>query len=312
MNGKELTGSGPGGRRCAAQRAEAGAGALLPSCMRLSRVQSSCVQSSCMRLFCLLLIFLGPVVRPVSLQAQPREVPFREGESLTYAVNYRWGGVSTDVGEATASLRYEDDRFHAVVEGSTYKFYDLFFKVRERFESKFDGRTLRPVWFHRDTHEGKYEVTNLYHFEPQGYGIRAQVRKSTRPPRDTLLQGNANTYDLVSLFYVCRTLDFSKVPTGVQQPVSFAIDASVYNLYYIYHGPEVKKIPGLGTFRTLKFTARVVAGEVFTGKEEMTIWVTDDGNKIPLLFESPIIVGKVSGRLMKWDGLKYPLTSKIK
>ena len=56
----------------------------------------------------------------------------------------------------------------------------------------------------------------------------------------------------------------------------------------------------------------VVTGEVFSGKDYITLYVTDDSNHIPLLFESPILVGKVVGVITKWDGLKYNLTSQIK
>ena len=56
----------------------------------------------------------------------------------------------------------------------------------------------------------------------------------------------------------------------------------------------------------------VVTGDVFSGKDELTIYVTNDDNKIPLLFESPILVGKVYGRLTTFSNLRYPLTSKIK
>lgn len=68
----------------------------------------------------------------------------------------------------------------------------------------------------------------------------------------------------------------------------------------------------MGQFRTLKFAARVVAGEVFSGKEELTIWVTDDRNRVPLMFETPIKVGSVVGRLSTFKNLKHPLTSKIR
>ena len=109
-----------------------------------------------------------------------------------------------------------------------------------------------------------------------------------------------------------RTIDFDSIPLGERQPISFAIDDDVYNFHYVFVGKEEKKIKGLGTFNTLKFHVRLVAGSVFTGKDEMTIWVTDDENKVPLLFESPIIVGKVQGRLTEYSNLKGPLTSKIK
>ena len=60
-----------------------------------------------------------------------------------------------------------------------------------------------------------------------------------------------------------------------------------------------------------KFAVRLVAGSVFTGKDEMSVWVTDDQNKVPVMFESPIIVGKVQGRLASFKNLTAPLTSKI-
>lgn len=255
---------------------------------------------------------LFSLVFSCGLKGQPRELPYKDGETLHYAMNYKWGGINTDVGSATVQLEYGDGIFHAVVEGHTFKFYDIFFKVREHFESRFYAQTLRPASFYRDTYEGKHSMKNIYNFDKENYNIHATVQKNDRPPRDTVLPGTASTYDLVTLFFACRTLDFSKIPTDVPQPISFAIDTDIYDLYYIYKGKEVKKIQGLGTFKTLKFSAKLVAGDVFTGKEEMTIWITDDENKIPLLFESPIIVGKVSGRLTEWEELKYPVTSKIK
>ena len=69
---------------------------------------------------------------------------------------------------------------------------------------------------------------------------------------------------------------------------------------------------GLGKVRTIKFAARLLAGEVFTGEEDMMIWVTDDENRIPVLFEAPILVGTASGRLKSYSGLKYPFSSLVK
>lgn len=241
---------------------------------------------------------------------------FDHGERLVYIINYTWGFVKTDVGEASVTLTRKRNQnygeyFHSVIKGNTYRFYDVFFKVRDLFESKFSVINGRPFYFHRDVSEGKYTMINTYHFNPD-YTINATVKRKDAPARDTLLKGRECTFDLVSLFYFSRNIDFSKIPAGKEQPISFAIDDDVFELYYRLIGPEVKRIQGLGQFNTLKFAARVVAGEVFTGEEEIIIWVSDDKNKIPLLFETPIIVGKVTGRLFLHENLKHPLTSKIK
>lgn len=243
--------------------------------------------------------------------AQENNVPYKNGESLTYVMNYKWGSVNTDVGEAITNLKVEGDNFHSIITGNTYKFYDVFFKVREHFESKFTNGEVKPIWFYRDSQEGKYRMRNTFNFNPDN-SINAIIQRYENPPKDTLLKGKGNTFDIVSLFYKVRSINYDTVPRNIHRPISFAIDADVFNFYYIYKGKAVKKIKGLGTFNTLVFSVRLVAGSVFTGKEEMTIWVTADDNKIPLLFESPVIVGTVSGRLKSYSNLKYPLTSKIK
>lgn len=257
----------------------------------------------------LALLFLLAVI---PAKGQNSDIPYIDGESLTYVINYKWGAVDTDVGEAVTNLSYKDGMFHSIITGKTYKFYDVFFRVREHFESKFYEEPMRPHYFYRDSQEGKYRMRNTFLFNPDDYTIKAKIQKYERVPKDTVLQGSVNTFDIPSLFYKVRRIDFDSVALGVKQPISFAIDDDVYNFYYILIGREVKKIKGMGTFNTLKFAVRLVAGSVFTGKDEMFIWVTDDENKIPLLFESPILVGRVQGRLIDYKNIKSPLTSKIK
>lgn len=162
------------------------------------------------------------------------------------------------------------------------------------------------MYFHRDIHEGKYTIRNYYHWNDSTHAISAEVIKTDRTI-DTLLPGHGCTFDILTLFYNARNMDLEALEAGVNNPVSFAIDEEIFDIYFRYIGREEKRIPGLGVCRTLKFAAKVVAGEVFSGEQEMLIWVSDDMNRVPLLFESPIIVGSVFGRLSAWDGLRYPL-----
>ena len=213
------------------------------------------------------LIFLFPTV---NCKAQ-EELPFKSGETVAYTLNYTWGGVLTDVGSAVCQLSYEDGEYHAVINGYTFKFYDIFFKVRERFETKFSPTTLRPSYFYRSAAEGKYRMKNTFYFNNRNYTIKSITQKYDRQPFDTVLQGSPNTFDLLSLYYHSRTLSFGNIPIGQKQPINFVIDKEIYNLYFIYLGKAVKKVPGYGTFRTMKFAVRVVAGNVFSGKDDMLI-----------------------------------------
>ncbi|MCY7327202.1 MAG: DUF3108 domain-containing protein, partial [Saprospiraceae bacterium] len=63
-------------------------------------------------------------------------------------------------------------------------------------------------------------------------------------------------------------------------------------------------------YNTLKFQPDVIAGNVFKEGEGMSVWVSDDQNRIPLLIESPVSVGSVKMVLKEYWGLKYDFTAK--
>lgn len=253
---------------------------------------------------------------PVST-VEEDELVFQAGEKLTFTMHYEWGAINSDVGTGTVVLdtvRYNGIKaFHCSVYGKTTRLYDLFFKVREDFDAWFACDGLRPLKFTRDTHEGHYVAKNTYIYdwnavEPH---IDADVYSSSSGQRYLELPLTPCTYDLPSLFFLARNMDMDNLVPGKKYPMTFAIDDDVYNVYFILYGRETIKVKGLGTVKTIKFAARLLAGEVFTGEEDMMIWVTDDDNRIPVCFEAPILVGTASGRLKSCSGLKHPFTALI-
>lgn len=239
---------------------------------------------------------------------------FGSGERLSFSVRYKWGLINSVVGFAEVVLKDTTGAggrmyYHCVAQGRTANFFDRIFKVREHFESWFSMDDLRPAAFIRDTKEGNYIAKNLFLWNRDDESIVADVFSSSRGQRYLVLPGRDYTYDLLTLFYFARNIDFDKCEENVRYPISFAIDDDIYDLYFVMLGREKLKLKGKGTYNTIKFAARLVAGEVFSGKEDMLIWVTDDRNRIPVYFKSPVIVGEVSGMIESYSGLKYPMLS---
>lgn len=243
------------------------------------------------------------------------DLAFGAGERLTFTVHYKWGAVNSDVGTGTVSLdtvTFNGEKaFRCTVYGRTSRLYDIFFKVREDFRSWFSCDGLRPLKFTRDTQEGGYRAKNTYVYdwssaEPH---INADVYSTSSGERTLELPLTPCTYDLPALFFFARNMDMENVETGRRYPMTFAIDDDIYNVYFIMLGRETRKVKGLGTVRTVKFAAKLLAGEVFTGEEDMLIWISDDDNRVPVYFEAPILVGTASGRLSGYEGLKHPFSS---
>lgn len=242
---------------------------------------------------------------------------YKAGEKMDFTMHYTWGMIDSDVGSATVNLdtvRFNGEKaFLCSVYGKTTRMYDLFFKVREDFKSWFSVDGLRPLKFTRDTFEGKYVAKNTYIYDWNAADphIIADVYSSSRGQRNMELPLTPCTFDLPALFFFARNIDMEKVEPGKRYPMTFAIDDDIYNVYFIFYGPETIKVKGLGTVKTIRFAAKLLAGEVFTGEEDMMIWISDDENRVPVYFEAPILVGTASGRMSGCSGLKYPFSALI-
>lgn len=235
---------------------------------------------------------------------------------MYFSMHYEWGAINSDVGTADVVLDGTSfngiPAFHCKVNGRTSRFYDFFFRVREDFQSWFTMDGLRPLKFTRDTEEGKYAAKNTYMYTPQDTVILADVYSSSRGWRSLTLPLDKCTFDLPALFYFARNMNMNVVTPEVRYPMTFAIDDDVYNVHFILHGRETVRVRGLGTVRAIRFSARLLAGEIFRKDTDMTIWISDDDNRLPVLFEAPILVGKASGRLVNVSGLKHPFSSLVK
>ena len=265
----------------------------------------------------LFLIFL--LIPPLSKSQESNctipDVPFKAGETVTYRAVYSWGFVWVNAGDVL--FRVYDTTYsqkpaiYFKSYGWSLKQYDWFFKVRDRFESIVDPETLQPFWFERDTHEGGFTAYNHYVINRSKNELDIISYNSDRPYKHEYLPLKPCTFDVLSAIYYCRTLSFNGLNIGDKIPLTMAIDNEIFDLYVKYLGKERLETRDGMVFNTIKFSALLVEGTIFKGGEDLTVWVTDDQNRIPLLVEAKILVGSVKAVITGMENLKYPLTSLI-
>jgi hypothetical protein len=117
--------------------------------------------------------------------------------------------------------------------------------------------------------------------------------------------------DILSAIYYCRSYDVSQMAANDEFKVKFMLDDTIYSTKVVYMGKETIKT-GMGKIRCIKLKPQVLTGNVFKDPYPVTLWVTDDKNKIPVLAESAIIVGKVKLELTYYEGLRNPFAAMVK
>ncbi|MBI5217910.1 MAG: DUF3108 domain-containing protein [Bacteroidia bacterium] len=261
-------------------------------------------------------MFFPATATTSNAQCFKENTAFQSGEKLNFFVYYNMAFIWVDAGKAYFNVdkttlngraAYFFDSY-----GMSLPMHDWFFKVREHYQTYLDSATLSPIKCERKAIEGSYWVNEFYYFDHEKGKIYSTIENSKQKKKTDSLKLNPCIFDVLTAIYYCRNLDFSKCKINDKIPISMVIDNKEYALYVRYRGKEIMETRDDTKYRCIKFSALLVAGTIFRGGEELTVWVTDDENKIPILIQADILVGSIKVYLSGAEGLKYRLSSKIK
>ncbi len=235
-----------------------------------------------------------------------RNTAFKAGEKVAYTVYYAVAGVYVNAGTATFTNTLETLNgkpvYHIIGDGKTNSSYDFLYKVRDRYETYIDTATMQALKFIRNVNEGGHKIYQNVSFNKTA---------NTAVTNDGVFKVPPCVQDVVSSVFYARNIDFNRLQVNDKIAFSMFLDNEVYNMYIRYLGKETIKTK-YGKFRAIKFKPLLIKGTIFEGGENMTVWVTDDQNHIPVRIESPIAVGKVKIDMMSFENLRHPMTSLVR
>jgi len=260
-------------------------------------------------------IFINPNIS--YSQCEIINTTFEAGEKLNFKVSYNWAFIWMDA----AIINFSVDSMisngtkvlHLSTNATSYPKYDYFFKVRDNFDSYVEYNTLKPILHIQNTSEGRMDKKNTYKFDYKSKKIYAQTASTEKPKIkiDTFAIKKC-TYDLLTATYIARCIDFSKMKSGDLFPVTVCLDDGLYDLYIRYNGKKQIETPDGKKYNCLEMKALIVEGTIFNGGEDVTCWVSDDENKIPVLIEANVLVGTVKAYLINYKNLKYKFNANVK
>lgn len=239
---------------------------------------------------------------------------FQHGEEIVYKLFYNWNFVWIPAGEVVFKVEEtSDNQYYFSAAGRTYSSYDWAFKVRDFYEVYCSKENLLPALSIRQVREGGYTLFDKMTYDQQRHKITSLRGKTKEQAIVREFNLDDCMHDVLSIIYYARNIDFERYEIGQEFPIKIFMDKEVWPLSVKYQGKEEDiRVKGFGRFNTIRFTPEVILGDVFTEQSQMSVYVSDDANRIPVLIESPISVGSVKAVLKEYKGLKYDLSSQIK
>jgi len=247
----------------------------------------------------LLLPFLGfRALGQIEAKALVKPV-FESGEELNYIVRYgfiRGGEASLKVLSTHQDFQGKS-AIHFLASGRTSGALDIFYKVRNQYESYINPETFLPFAYSENIKENSYTRSGTTTFD---YAKKeAQNKKGSHPITEF-------TRDIVSSYYFARSIDISGLKIGESIKFNYFLEDSVYPLEIVYLGREKVNSP-LGWFYCLKYSPSIEPGRIFRKDSKMYLWITDDENRIPIKAKADILVGSVILELKDYKNLLKPL-----
>ncbi|WP_298478876.1 DUF3108 domain-containing protein [uncultured Maribacter sp.] len=235
--------------------------------------------------------------------AQKEESAFKPGEWLKFRMHYGFLNASYATLQVKSAKINNVPVYHVIGHGETTGFASIFFKVDDTYETYFDKKDGKPYRFIRKINEGGYKKDVEINFDHEKDQAILNDKKNKKKLNFDLQD---SIQDLLSAFYYLRNnYDPSDLVKGEALTLKMLFDDDgVFNFKLKYLGKEIVKTK-YGKVECLKFRPLVQSGRIFKEQESLSLWVSNDDNRIPIRIKADLAVGSIKADLDGYNGLKH-------
>ena len=239
----------------------------------------------------------------VEIDFPEETLPFKAGEWFKFRIHYGIFNASYATLGLTKGTINGKSVIHAKGYGTTTGLARWFFKVEDHYDSYFDEKKIIPYWFVRDINEGGYTKDLEINFDHDQNLAHVNDKKHQKKESFRITE---NTQDLISAFYYLRAYYPSdKLTINETFSINMFFDKENYVFKMKYMGKENLSTK-FGKIKCMKFRPYVQSGRVFREQESVTIWITDDDNKIPIRLQADLTIGSIKVDLDQFKNLNAP------
>lgn len=214
---------------------------------------------------------------------------FGIGEHLTFDIGYGFINAGYATMEVKELIEYEGRPAYRIVStANSNKFFSSFYKVEDRVTSVVDATGLFSWYFEKNLREGGYRSDRSYSFDQENHVVFYN--------EDTI-EVARYVQDALSVLYYART---QNLEVGKSVYVDNFTDGKNYSLEVKVLRRETIKVKA-GKFDCVVVEPLMQTTGIFKHEGKLTVWLTDDRIKMPVLMKSKVLVGSISAELTDYS-----------
>lgn len=218
-----------------------------------------------------------------------------ENETLNYQIVYHWGLIWKHAASATLEIRAEQANYEAKLCARTLSWVDKIYKVRDTLYSTIEKERFVPIKYIKATHEKNHVGRDIVEFSydngtTTGNCVRIRPNKNDHT---VLLSTEGEAYDMLSVFYMLRTLDMGELEQNGGFSTTVFSGKRKERLDIKYVGVENIELRDKSKHKAyrIKFTF-TEEGKKKTS-DDIDTWISMNEARIPLMLKGSLPIGEV-------------------
>jgi hypothetical protein len=219
-------------------------------------------------------------------------------ESLKYDVYYHWGILWKKAGSGVLSLREEknaqgETQLHGRLAARSLSIVETIMKVRDTLDTYMTTDYL-PLSYEKRTHEGSYNAVehNSYRYTRKDEGAalapgnvlstQVDIRRwrSKKGSDSAHLSTEGVAYDMLSIFYILRRLDFDHMAQGTQRSYPIFSGIKSTPMYIEYRGTETCQLRNGKAYTAHRLELYFKSKD--SDHTPLQVWLSSDASHKPL------------------------------
>lgn len=220
-------------------------------------------------------------------------------EKLHYVISYKWGMIHKDAGEATLTLRNKGKNYELMLSAKTKPWADKFYQVRDTLLGTIRKNDFKALNYTKIAHEnGKYGK-DVITYKYTGNNITGTCNRFKRNKKGEIststktLTASGPVYDMLSIFYYLRELDYSNLSKGKVYKATVFSGSKAETISIHLLGKEKIKLRNKSEREAYHIRFNFTTEGKKKSSDDMDTWISTDSSHIPLYLTGSLPVGQV-------------------